>query len=374
MDFTLTDEQLAMAELAGRILAERLPAERIKEIEQSDRWFADDVWSELAKADLLGIAVPEAHGGGGYGFFELALILEQVGQAVAPVPVLPTLVLGALPIAEFGTDAQQAALLPGVVAGDTVLTAALLEGNRTLPPATPTTRAARGDDGWTLTGTKTLVSAGDLASTALVPATTAEGEVTVFLVDLAADGVTREVNRSINLEPLTTLTFDGVTLADDAVLGTVGGGATIVDWILDRAVAATCALQTGVCEAATRMTGAYSSSRKQFETPIATFQAVAHRVADAYIDTEAVRLTARQAAWRLGAGEDATEAIAIAKHWATSGAHRVVHAAQHVHGGIGVDTDYPVHRTYRWAKHLEFSFGSGTDHRRRLGASIAGTA
>ena len=137
------------------------------------------------------------------------------------------------------------------------------------------------------------------------------------------------------------------------------------------AVAGTCAIQAGVCEAATRMTGDYASNRRQFDAPIATFQAVAHRVADAYIDTEAVRLTARQAAWRIGAGMDASEAVEIAKVWAASGADRVVHAAQHVHGGIGVDTDYPVHRTYRWAKHLEFSLGSGSDHLRKLGAAIA---
>lgn len=371
MDFTLSDEQQAMAELAGRILSEKLPAERIRDIEQSDRWFADDVWAELAKADLLGLAIPESDGGGGYGFFELALVLEQVGQAVAPVPALATLVLGALPIAEFGSAAQRAATLPSVITGETILTAALTEGGRTLPPTSPTTRAELVDGSWSLSGSKTLVPAGDLASTALVPATTGDGEVTVFLVDLTAPGVSLEVNRSMNLEPVTTIGFDRLTLGTDAVLGEVGGGAEIVDWITDRAVAATCALQAGVCEAATRITATYSSGRKQFETPIATFQAVAHRVADAYIDTEAVRLTARQAAWRLGAGEDASEAIAIAKHWTASGAHRVVHAAQHVHGGIGVDTDYPVHRTYRWAKHLEFSFGSGADHRRRLGAQIA---
>lgn len=368
MDFTLSDEQTAIADLAGRILSEQLPVERLKEIEAGDRWFAEDVWAELAKADLLGIALPEAQGGGGYGFLELALILEQVGRTVAPVPVLPTLVLGALPVAEFGTDAQRDDLLPGVIAGETILTAALLEGGA-LPPAVPAVRAERTDGGWSLSGVKTLVPAGDLASTALVSATAADGGVTVFLVDLDGEGVEREVNRSINLEPLTTLRLDAVAAA--GVLGEVGGGAAIVDRITRMAVAATCAVQAGVCEAAIRITGEYASNRRQFDAPIATFQAVAHRVADAYIDTEAVRLTARQAAWRIGAGMDASEAVAIAKVWAAYGAHRVVHAAQHVHGGIGMDTDYPVHRTYRWAKHLEFSLGSGSDHLRALGAAIA---
>ncbi len=371
MDLTLSEEQIAMADLAGRILGEQLTPERLTELERSDDWFAADTWAELAKADLLGIAVPEAHGGGGYGFFELALLLERVGQAVAPLPFLPTLVLGALPIAEFGSADQQASLLPGVVAGAVILTAALSEGGDGLAPAVPATTATADGDGWRLAGTKVLVPAAHLAERVLVPARTGDGTSTVLLVDPAAGGVRREVNRSSSLEPLTTLTFDDVAVSAADVLGEVDGGAAVVDWLQERAVAAYAALQAGVCEAATRMTAGYTSERRQFETPIATFQAVAHRAADAYIDTEAVRLTARQAAWRLGEGLPAAEQVAIAKFWAAEGAHRVVHAAQHLHGGIGVDTDYPVHRTFRWAKHIELSMGGGTTHLRRLGALLA---
>ena len=372
MDLTLSDEQRAISELAARILTDRLPAERIKEIEAGDDWFAADVWAELAKADLLGLALPEAHGGGGYGFVELALVLEAVGRATAPLPALATLVLGALPVAEHGDADQQAALLPGVIAGERHLTAALGEGSRALPPERPATVATRaaGDAGWTLTGVKTLVPAASLADRILVPARTGDA-TTVFLVDPAAAGVALEENRSLNGEPLFTLRLDGVAVADADVLGEVGAGAAIVARTVELATAATCAIQAGVCEAATRLTGDYASSREQFGAPIATFQAVAHRVADAYIDTEAVRLTARQAAWRLAAGEDAAEAIAVAKLWAADGAHRVVHAAQHVHGGIGVDTDYPVHRTFRWAKHHELALGHATDHLRALSRRLA---
>ena len=371
MDFALSDEQTAIAELAGRILTEKLPPERVREIEQADEWFAPDVWRELAKADLLGIALPEADGGGGYGLFELALILEQVGLAQAPVPVLATLVLGALGVAEFGSADLRARLLPGVIAGDLVLTAALIEGNSGLPPAIPAAEAVADGDGWRLTGTKRFVTAGQIAHRALVPARTSDGSSTVFVVDLTADGVTRDADRSLNLEPVPTIHFDGVAVGATDVLGAVGGGADIVSWITDRGIAAWCAVQTGVCEAATRLTATYTSSRRQFDTPIATFQAVAHRAADAYIDTEAIRLTSRQAAWRLADGRPAAEELAVAKYWAAEGAHRVVHAAQHLHGGIGVDLDYPVHRTFRWAKHVELSLGGGTAHLRRLGAMIA---
>jgi alkylation response protein AidB-like acyl-CoA dehydrogenase len=373
VDFALSDEQVALRDLAARILTEQLPAERIKEIEglPEGEFFAADTWRELAKADLLGIALPEAHGGGGYGFFELALVLEQVGRAVAPLPVLATLVLGALPLAEFGTPEQQAALLPGVIAGDVILTAALSEGFDGLPPDVPATEAAADGDGWRISGTKCLVPAGELASHALVPARTGDGTSTVFLVDLSSAGIVGQVDRSSNLEPLTTFTFDGVRVGRADVVGAVDGGADVVAWTTDRGIAALCAVQAGVCEAALRLTATYTSERKQFGTPIATFQAVAHRAADAYIDTEAVRLTAYQAAWRLAEGHPAAEQLAIAKFWAAEGAQRVVHAAQHLHGGIGVDADYPVHRTFRWAKHVELSLGGGTTHLRRLGRLLA---
>src|SRR5436190_6825435 len=125
MDFALSDEQQAIADLAGRILSEELPPERVRAIEtdRDGRWFAEDVWAAFAKADLLGLCLPESEGGGGYGFFEASLLLEQQGRTVAPLPLWPTLVLGALPIARFGSVEQRSSLLPGVVAGSTILTA-----------------------------------------------------------------------------------------------------------------------------------------------------------------------------------------------------------------------------------------------------------
>ncbi len=373
MDFTLTEEQTAVRDLAAQILSERSTPERVREVEAdpSGEWFDRALWSELAKADLLGLCLPEAQGGGGYGLFELSLILEQVGRNVAPVPLYATIALGALPLANFGTDEQKSAWLPGVAAGDVVLTAALSEGGDGLPPAVPTTEASPSEAGWTITGTKMLVPAAHLAQRVLVSARTGDGTSTVFLVDPGAAGVSAERNTSSNLEPLTTLTFDGVAVGADDVVGEVDGGAAVTEWITDRAIAALCATQAGVCEAALRITATYTSERRQFGSPIATFQAVAHRAADAYIDTEAIRLTAHQAAWRLDAGMPASEELAIAKFWASDAAHRVTHAAQHLHGGIGVDVDYPVHRTFRWARHLDLSLGGPTAHLRRLGRLLA---
>lgn len=371
MNLCLDDDQTAVAELAGRILGDACTPDRLRRIEAEPDRFHRDAWRALAAADLLGLCLPEADGGGGYGMVEAGLLLEQVGRVTAPVPFFATVVLGAMPVARFGSAGQRADLLPGVIAGDLVVTAALVEAGDPLPPSVPVTSARRDGDGWRLDGEKELVVSGHLAGRVLVPARTDAGSSTVFLVDPAADGVTSTRQESTNLEPLTTFRFDDVQVGADAVLGGVGSGNEVVAWITDLALAGLCSLQAGVCDGALALTAAYTSEREQFGAKIATFQAVAQRAADAYIDCEAVRLTARQAAWRVGEGLPAGEATAVAKFWSGEAAQRVVHAAQHLHGGIGVDVDYPVHRHFRWAKHIELMLGGGTRHLLRLGGHLA---
>jgi alkylation response protein AidB-like acyl-CoA dehydrogenase len=370
MDFSLSEEQEATRDLARQILSDRMTHERLKEIEAGGEGFDRDTWDELAKSGLLGIALPEDVGGSGLGFVALCLLLEEIGRTVAPVPVLPTVVLGALPIAQFGTDAHRRRYLPDVVAGDSVLTAALVETGT--DPLHPTTTARVDDDGWRVDGVKTLVPAGLIADRILVPAAVGDdGAIVVLIVDPNGNGVTRERQDTTSGIPQARLELDGVHIGGDDVLGDPESGAPIVDWIVERANAAMCSIATGVCEQALHMTAEYTKTREQFDRPIATFQAVGQRAAEAYIDTEAVRLTALQAAWRLEEGLSATAEVAVAKFWAADGGQRVVHAAQHLHGGIGVDRDYPLHRYFLWAKELELTLGGATPQLLKLGAILA---
>lgn len=376
MDLTFTDEQQAMRDLTRQILGDKLPPERLRQLESGDAPdVAREAWRALAAADLLGLGLPEDVGGGGYGFAEVCLLLEEVGLAVAPLPAYATLVLGALPIARFGTEAQRQAWLPGVIAGDVTLSAALAESGDDLPPAVPATVAEAAGDGFVLRGEKRFVPDAAGAAAILVPAALPDGSVAVFLVDPSADGVRLEALTTISGLPSSIVHLDGVAVtADDRLGGPATDGVEVVDWLLPRALAATCATQSGVCESALRITARYVSEREQFSVKLATFQGVSQRAADAYIDTELVRLTAWQAVWRLADGRDATEAVSIAKYFAAEAAHRVVHAAQHLHGGIGLDLDYPVHRTFRWAKELEARLGGGTRHLLQLGATLAATS
>lgn len=372
MDFDFTDEQQAIADLAAQILRDKVTPERLKEIERDDHdRFARDVWQELAKANLLGIALPEVDGGSGFGLFEACLVLDQIGRTVAPVPYFATVVLGALPIAAFGSTEQRQAWLPGVIDGSVVLTAALAEEGSAIAPGTPVTAATPTDDGWVLDGTKWFVPAARSAARILVPARTPEGDTAVFLVDPQSAGVELEELLTTSGIPECALHLRGAAVTRADLLGDPTTGAEVVRWIVDRATVGVCALQAGVCDAALKLTATYTSERKQFDTPIATFQAVAHRAADAYIDTQGVRFTMYQAAWRLSEGLSAADEIDIAKFWAAEGGQRMIHGAQHLHGGIGVDTDYPLHRYFRWSKYLELTLGGATEHLRLLGARMA---
>ena len=190
-------------------------------------------------------------------------------------------------------------------------------------------------------------------------------DVALFLVDPDATGV------RVIRQDTTTGIPEARIVFDNAPAELLASGQGALDWVIEHAMTALCAIGLGVFETELRMTAEYTSTRKQFEKPLASFQAVGQRAADAYIDTEAIRLTAWQAAWRLEHDLPATAEVAIAKYWLAEGGQRVAAAAQHLHGGVGVDRDYPLHRYYLWAKWLQLALGNASDHLQRLGAMMA---
>lgn len=370
MKFGFSEDQDALRELAVQITGDHASHDRLKQIEATPECFDRELWDALARASLLGVAVPEELGGGGLGLIELCLVLQVVGQHCAPIPVWPALVLGALPIAEFGTPAQRRQFLPPVVQGTSILSAALVD-TQSEDPLDPAVTARRDGSSWRLDGVKMCVPAVHLAERIVLPARTRDDALGVFLLDPRAAGVHCERQQTTQGEPQFLLQLSGAAVPADAVLGDPMQGGPIVQWLTARALAGLCAIEIGVVERALRMTAEYTSTREQFGKPIAKFQAVAQRAADAFIDVEAMRWTAWQAIWRLAEGLPAEEEIAIAKFWVGEGGHRVVCAAQHLHGGIGIDLDYPLHRSYLWSKQIELTLGSATQHLVRLGAALA---
>ncbi len=372
MNFEISEEHEAITALAAQIFGDYAEQEHLAAIENDTEGDGIDIglWHSLGEANLLGVALPETHGGSGLGLMALCLLLEVQGRHATPIPILPSIVYAGLPIAEFGSEEQRRRWLPRIVSGEAIFSAALQEFGRT-DPTQCETRARLDDSGWVIEGEKICVPAATRAECILVPARTGDASVGLFAVEPDAPGVRLEPGRGNNHERLHHMRLEGVRVPDGDVIGDPAADTSMVEWLTLRAQVAHCAAMVGVAESALRRTAEYTSARKQFDRPIATFQGVTMRIADAFIDVEAMRATYWQAAWRLEAGLPAAEQVYAAKWWACRGGQRVVHAAQHLHGGIGADVEYPIHRYFLWARALELNLGGASEQLARLGDALA---
>lgn len=289
------------------------------------------MWRALAKAGLLGLALPPELGGDGLGVAEVAALLTELGRSAAPVPAL-TLALGLLPLQALGTPDQRAWLLPEIAAGDALVTAAVCEPS-------PTQVVAE-DGRWLLTGVKTNVPFASVATRVLVPAGGG-----VFLVDPQAEGVTVAGS---------TLRLDGVAVDEADQLG--GGDAVEVSRRF--AVAGMLALGDGALAGALALTTRHVAERHQFGRPLATFQAVAQQIADVYIASRTVHLAVQSAVWRLATGRDPQPDLDIAAYWLTREGPPALATCHHLHGGLGVDITYPLHRYYAAIKEVSACLSS----------------
>ncbi|HEU5033832.1 MAG TPA: acyl-CoA dehydrogenase family protein [Mycobacteriales bacterium] len=353
MNFDLDDDQRALRDLAADLFGRQVDPARVEKVEASPDRFDRELWAMLADAGLLGVAVPELHGGLGFGAVEVGLVLEQLGRVVAPVPLVATSLAGWL-LASHGTEAQQRRWLPGLVDGSQVV--ALAAPASTVGLAL--TDAGAGD-ARRLTGTAVGVSWAHVASAVLLPL----GD-RVFLLDPTAAGVRSDRGDTTAREVALDLHLDGVAVEPV-------GGAEVGVWLQTRTRAALAMLQAGVTDAAVRMTAAYTSEREQFGKPLSTFQGVALKAADAYLDTTAIRAAALQAAWTIDSGRDAQPAALTAAWWAAEGGQHCVHLTQHLHGGMGADVTYPVHRYFLWGKQIELLLGGASALLAELGNVLA---
>ena len=367
MDFTRTEAQNDLSGLTRSICDKLVTNERQRQLDASEDHFDAPLYAALAEAGILAAALPESVGGGGFGPLEQSAVLTELGRALGATPYLPSIVMAAGALAEFGSP-DQCALAAKASTGDVILTAAVTE-ELNPDPRTPSTTAELRAGRWILNGAKTTVAAAPLAQMLLVPATTQDG-VAVFVVDAADVAIERQVGT--DRRSLGSVTLSEVSVAQDQLLGSVDDGARVLDYLLSRGAVGLCAEQLGILERSLELTSEYAREREQFDRPIGSFQAVAQRLADAYIDVQGARLTQLQAAWQLAEGLDAGNAIAVAKFWAADAGHRVAHTTVHIHGGVGLDRDHPVHRYFLGAKHNEFWLGSASAQLLAIGSALAG--
>ncbi len=349
MDFTLDDTQSEIAALAAKVLGAE-----------------DDPWRALAGSGLLALALPPDLEGDGLGVAEVSQVLTEVGRAAAPVPAYVALALGVLPVETLGTPAQRAEFLPPVAAGEGLLTAALHEPSAPLT-ADPAASARAANGKWLLDGVKTAVPYAAEATRILTPVTTPHGTA-VYLVDPRADGVTLVPTRNSAGTPECTLRLDEVAVEEADLLFDRGAVAALHRFALAGALA----LGDGLVAGALALTVKHVGERAQFGRPLAAFQAVAGQIADVYVAARTVHLAVTSAVWRLAAGLDADAELDIAAYWLAEEAPKALATCHHLHGGVGVDETYPLHRYSSAVKDLGRALGGAAHRLGRLGERVAG--
>jgi alkylation response protein AidB-like acyl-CoA dehydrogenase len=322
MDFALSETQQTVAALAAQVLA------------------GADPWKELARGGLLDVSLPD-----GLGLLDTAVLLYEIGKRAVSIPALPTLMTGALPIARWGDRALRDELLPGVAAGELILSAAIREPSNPMPdpPATTITNDR-------VTGVKVGVPYAEVAHRLLVPASfmivNSSGQIAsktvhdhgVALVDPLIEGVRLIRTPSSSGWPEYTVCMDNAPVA--GVLGPAG----CVRDLYQLAVAGACALADGAVAGALALTRDHVATRKQFGRPLAAFQAVSQQIADVYIASRALHLATLSACWRLAESRDEATELDVAGYWCAAEAPRAVRICHHLHGGLGMDVSYPLHR------------------------------
>ncbi|MET9655904.1 acyl-CoA dehydrogenase family protein [Streptomyces sp. NPDC006510] len=390
MDFTFTEEQQAATEAARAVFSGVAP-DGVPSPALVPGAVAEDIdrplWAGLASSDLLSLTLLPEHGGAGLDLVALCLVLRESAKVLARVPLLETCA-AAMALQRYGDPRLAAELLPRTGRGELVLTVGA-NGRSGHDPAElavtarqeATSSTVRTDEvpgdaigdvtGWVLDGVQSAVPWAQAADWIVIPAHTDEGRAVVALIQPSQDGVTLAEQVSTSGERFAEVRLKSVRIDDRALIDSAGAW----EWLRALLTTGTCALALGLGEAVLAMTSQYTGKREQFGFPVATFQSVAVQAADRYIDLRAMEVTLWQAAWRISTGADgmlpAEGDIAVAKIWASDGVRRVVQTAQHLHGGFGADTDYPLHRFHAWAKQIELSLGPAAAHEEALGDLLA---
>ncbi|MDT4936453.1 MAG: 3-oxo-4-pregnene-20-carboxyl-CoA dehydrogenase alpha subunit [Pseudonocardiales bacterium] len=346
MDFTFDETQQAVANLAATVLRNEPEHARVDHALATDLGYDETLWKAMGQAGLLALAIPESLGGDGFGPVEVAAVLAEVGRQNVPLPALATLALGVLPIAALGSAVMQRRLLPEVADGR-VLTAALRS----------TSALPRVQDG-AINGRAVGVPYAAQAHRVLVR--TNNG---VYVVDPRAAGVTLTRTPTATGAPEYTVRFAGVGVSSDDLL-------TDDSRAVERyALAGAAAVADGVVAGALAITAAHVGTREQFGKPLAMFQAVAGQVADVYVTARTMNLAALAANWRLAAGLDADDDIETAAYWLAAEVPPALQTCHHLHGGLGVDITYPLHRYYSNGKDLARFVGGAELRLDRIGAA-----
>ena len=364
----LNDEQKMLSKTAHEFIRERAPAARIRSFRDSrdEVGFSRELWNEMAELGWLGLQIPEDYDGLGLGFFDLCVVLEQSGRELMPEPFVSTLLLGTQTLLLGGTEAQKKALLPGIAAGEMLLTVGYEEAGSPDDPSKGATVARKSGDRFELSGEKIQVLDGHLADRIIVSATTSDGGCTLFLVDPADAGVTTKRQFRIDGLNAAIVKLDGVALHRDDIVGELGGGATLLQAVFDRAAVGLSAQMLGASEQAFADTIEYIKEREQFGVPIGSFQALQHRAVSVYTEIALTRSVVLAAARTIDEAPDEVPRLAsLAKAMASETFMHAAKEAIQMHGGIGVTDEHDIGFYIKRAQATYMTFGKPSQHRQR---------
>lgn len=374
LDLTFSDEQEMLRDVVRGLLAEHAPLTVAREMEDDPVGYPDELWKRMAELDLLGLLLPEEHGGSGMTALEGVVLYEELGRSLAPTPHFVSCVASGLAIARGGDEAQRAAWLPRIASGEAVLTPAWLEPDGGFGPRGVQARATSDDGGETylITGVKRHVLFAAAATRLLVFARTGDGpeEIDLFLVDPQAPGVRLTQQRSVASDTQYRVDLEGVRVPAADRLGAPGSGWATWAAVRDDALIVLAAWAVGAAEHTQAMTVQYAKDREQFGKPIGAFQAIAHYLADRQTELDGARTLVHEAAWARATGRPTTRLAPMAKLFACKMFRDLTATAQQVHGGNGFTLEYDVQLFFRRAKALQLSWWGERDLEELIAADV----
>jgi len=376
MDLVLTEDQALIAKTAADFVRAKSPVARMRALRDANdaTGFSRALWKEMAELGWVGLAFPESVGGAGLGFAELAVVLEELGKALAPEPFLSTVLMGGQALLLAGSDAQKQAWLPRLCAGDAILTLAHQEARSRYELNHVETRAQKSDAGWKLSGEKIQVLDGHVADALLIPARTSGAAadaagISLFLVTKGAAGLTATRQTRVDSRGAALVKLDGVV---GELIGSEGAASELLARVVERATIGLCAEMRGGMEQAFALTVEHLKTRKQFDVPIGSFQALKHRAADVFIELELAKSALMAAARALDAGSpDVAKLASLAKAKCSDAYVLAANEGVQMFGGVGMTDEYDIGLYMKRARAAELTFGDSAFHRARW-ASLNG--
>jgi len=375
MDFSFSEQQNMLRSEARRFLARECPKTKVKELEKDEKGYDSVVWRNMAEMGWMGLVFPEEYGGLNADFIDLMILMEEMGRNILPGPFFSTVALCALPILEYGNDSQKAEYLAPIGRGEKIWTLAMTELSGGYGASAIKAEAKLEGGEFVINGEKMFVPDANAADYLLVIARTAKGKVpdkglTFFIVDARKPGTSIETIPTLTGERQSKVSFKNVKIAKEDILGKVGQGWDIVEYIMRKATVLKCAEVSGACQAVLDMSNTYAKERMQFGKPIGSFQVIQHKLVDMLIDIEGLQYLVYEAAWLLSTGAPCDLQIAITKARANEVYRSVALSGVKIHGAIGFTLDHDIGLYYRRVLGAESCLGDTDLHLEKVAVNI----